>query len=66
MSRLTRCSSIALSFALSAVNVSLTLSLVSITVDIANQTYYDGLNTALNTLQGNDNYLKGLLTWESL
>ena len=37
-----------------------------VTVDIANQTYYDGLNTALNTLQGNDNYLKGLLTWESL
>lgn len=37
-----------------------------VTVDIANQTYYDGLNTALNTLQENDNYLKGLLTWESL
>ena len=37
-----------------------------VTVDVANQTYYDGLNTALNTLQGNDNYLKGLLTWESL
>lgn len=37
-----------------------------VTVDIANQTYYDGLNTALNTLQDNDNYLKGLLTWESL
>lgn len=37
-----------------------------VTVDIANQTYYDGLNTALNTLQGNDTYLKGLLTWESL
>lgn len=37
-----------------------------VTVDIANQTYYDGLNKALNTLQGNDTYLKGLLTWESL
>lgn len=37
-----------------------------VTVDIANQTYYDGLNTALNTLQTNDTYLKGLLTWESL
>ena len=37
-----------------------------VTVDIANQTYYAGLNTALNTLQANDTYLKGLLTWESL
>ena len=37
-----------------------------VTVDIANQTYYNGLNTALNTLQSNDTYLKGLLTWESL
>lgn len=37
-----------------------------VTVDIANQTYYDGLNTALNTLQENDTYLQGLLTWESL
>ncbi len=37
-----------------------------VTVDIANQTYYAGLNTALNTLQENDTYLKGLLTWESL
>ena len=37
-----------------------------VAVDIANQTYYDGLNTALNTLQANDTYLKGLLTWESL
>lgn len=37
-----------------------------VTVDIANQTYYAGLNTALNTLQSNDTYLKGLLTWESL
>ena len=37
-----------------------------VTVDVANKTYYDGLNTALNTLQENDTYLKGLLTWESL
>ena len=37
-----------------------------VTVDIANQTYYNGLNTALNTLQANDTYLKELLTWESL
>ena len=37
-----------------------------VTVDIANERYYAGLNTALNTLQGNDTYLKGLLTWESL
>lgn len=37
-----------------------------VTVDVANQTYYAGLNTALNTLQNNDTYLKGLLTWESL
>lgn len=37
-----------------------------VTVDIANERYYAGLNTALNTLQENDNYLKGLLTWESL
>ena len=37
-----------------------------VTVDVANKTYYDGLNTALNTLQANDTYLKGLLTWESL
>ena len=37
-----------------------------VTVDIANQTYYNGLNTALNTLQANGTYLKGLLTWESL
>lgn len=37
-----------------------------VTVDIANERYYAGLNTALNTLQENDNYLNGLLTWESL
>lgn len=42
------------------------VSEVVVTVDVANQTYYDGLNTALNTLQANDTYLKGLLTWESL
>ena len=38
----------------------------TVTVDVANEKYYAGLNTALNTLQENDNYLKGLLTWESL
>ena len=37
-----------------------------VTVDIANQTYYDGLNTALNTLQENDKHLSALLTWEEL
>lgn len=37
-----------------------------VSVDIANEKYYAGLNTALNTLQANDTYLKGLLTWESL
>ena len=37
-----------------------------VTVDVANKTYYDGLNTALNTLQANDTYLKGLLTWDTL
>lgn len=37
-----------------------------VTVDIANQTYYDGLNTALNTLQENDKHLSELLTWEEL
>lgn len=37
-----------------------------VTVDIANERYYAGLNTALNTLQENDNYLKGLLTWGTL
>lgn len=37
-----------------------------VTVDVANERYYAGLNTALNTLQENDNYLKGLLTWEEL
>ena len=37
-----------------------------VTVDIANQTYYEGLNTALNTLQENDKHLSALLTWEEL
>ena len=37
-----------------------------VTVDIANQTYYDGLNAALNTLQENDKHLSALLTWEEL
>lgn len=37
-----------------------------VTVDIANQTYYTGLNTALNTLQENDKHLSALLTWEEL
>ena len=37
-----------------------------VAVDIANERYYAGLNTALNTLQEKDTYLKGLLTWESL
>ena len=37
-----------------------------VTVDIANETYYNGLNTALNTLQENDKHLSALLTWEEL
>lgn len=37
-----------------------------VTVDIANQTYYAGLNAALNTLQENDKHLSALLTWEEL
>ena len=37
-----------------------------VTVDIANETYYKGLNTALNTLQENDKHLSALLTWEDL
>ena len=37
-----------------------------VTVDVANQTYYAGLNTALNTLQENDKHLSALLTWEEL
>ena len=37
-----------------------------VTVDVANETYYKGLNTALNTLQENDKHLSALLTWEDL
>ena len=37
-----------------------------VTVDVANETYYNGLNTALNTLQENDKHLSALLTWEEL
>lgn len=37
-----------------------------VTVDVANETYYAGLNTALNTLQENDKHLSALLTWEDL
>ena len=37
-----------------------------VTVDIANETYYNGLNAALNTLQENDKHLSALLTWEEL
>ena len=37
-----------------------------VTVDVANERYYAGLNTALNTLQENDKHLSALLTWEEL
>ena len=37
-----------------------------VTVDVANEKYYAGLNTALNTLQENDKHLSALLTWEDL
>lgn len=37
-----------------------------VTVDVANETYYNGLNAALNTLQENDKHLSALLTWEDL
>ena len=37
-----------------------------VTVDVANETYYNGLNAALNTLQENDKHLSALLTWEEL
>ena len=37
-----------------------------VTVDVANETYYNGLNAALNTLQENDKHLSVLLTWEEL
>lgn len=36
-----------------------------VTVDVANEKYYAGLNTALNTLTENDKHLSALLTWES-
>lgn len=37
-----------------------------VTVDVANEKFYEGLNTALDQLQANDKYLAGLLTWEEL
>lgn len=37
-----------------------------VTVDVANETYYNGLNAALNTLHENDKHLSALLTWEEL
>lgn len=37
-----------------------------VTVDVANEKFYTGLNTALDQLQANDKYLAGLLTWEEL
>lgn len=37
-----------------------------VTVDVANETYYKGLNGALDTLQANDKHLSALLTWEEL
>lgn len=37
-----------------------------VTVDVANEKYYAGLNDALNTLQENDKHLSALLTWEEL
>ena len=37
-----------------------------VTVDVANEKYYEGLNTALNTLTENDKHLSELLTWENL
>ena len=39
---------------------------VVVTVDVANEKYYEGLNKALNTLTENDKYLSALLTWEEL
>lgn len=35
-------------------------------IDVANSGYYTALNNALDTLQANDTYLAGLLTWENL
>lgn len=37
-----------------------------VTVDVANEKYYEALNTALSTLQKNDAHLSALLTWETL
>lgn len=37
-----------------------------VTVDVANEKYYVGLNAALNTLTENDEHLSALLTWEEL
>lgn len=37
-----------------------------VSVDVANSKYYTALNSALETLQANDTYLAGLLTWENL
>ena len=37
-----------------------------VSVDVANSAYYTALNSALDTLQANDTYLAGLLTWENL
>lgn len=37
-----------------------------VSVDIANEQYYTALNDALDTLQSNDAYLAGLLTWKNL
>ena len=38
----------------------------TVSVDIANEKYYTALNTALETLQSNDEYLASLLTWKNL
>lgn len=38
----------------------------TVTVDVANQTYYQALNEALTTLHTNDVHLSSLLTWEDL
>lgn len=37
-----------------------------VSVDVANEKFYNGLNTALDQLQANDTYLSTLLTWEEL
>ena len=38
----------------------------TVSVDVANEKYYTALNTALETLQSNDEYLASLLTWKNL